>query len=138
MHSIIIQECTHNHTSENSTLDSGLILTVADALSTQQVDNLELLAACLLSIDDSNHTQLTDSIDLSTLHSLNIAETTHSITSESPTLTIPGTGTGATAEEIAAAVLAALEATTIPVHIKKVNSVSITGIGTDPNPWRAV
>ena len=137
-HSIIIQECTHNHTSENINLDSGLILTVADALSTQQVDNLELLAACLLSIDDSNHTQLTDSIDLSTLHSLNIAETTHAITSESPTLTIPGSGTGATAEEIAAAVLAALEATTIPVDIKKVNSVSITGIGTDPNPWRAV
>lgn len=41
-----------------------------------------------------------------------------------------------TAEQIAAAVLAALSATTIPVDVKKVNAVTLTGDGTTGNPMR--
>lgn len=45
-------------------------------------------------------------------------------------------GTGPTAEEITAAVLAALNATTIPVDAKKMNGSTITGNGTSGNLWR--
>ena len=40
--------------------------------------------------------------------------------------------------DIAAAVLAALQATAIPVNIKQVNDVTIKGIGTQSNPWNPV
>lgn len=42
------------------------------------------------------------------------------------------------AESIAAAVLAALQATTIPVNIKQVNDVTVQGAGTKLNPWQPV
>ena len=49
------------------------------------------------------------------------------------------TGTsGPSAESIAAAVLAALQTTTIPVNIKKVNDVLVQGTGKKLNPWQPV
>lgn len=45
---------------------------------------------------------------------------------------------GATPADIADAVLAALQATAIPVNIKAVNDVAIKGIGTQSNPWNPV
>ena len=47
-------------------------------------------------------------------------------------------GSGPSAESIAAAVLAALKATTIPVNIKQVNDVTVQGAGTKLNPWQPV
>ena len=47
-------------------------------------------------------------------------------------------GSGPSAESIAAAVLAALNATTIPVNIKQVNDVTVQGAGTKLNPWQPV
>lgn len=44
-------------------------------------------------------------------------------------------GSGPSAESIAAAVLAALQATPIPVNIEAVNSIPIKGAGTPSNPW---
>jgi hypothetical protein len=44
--------------------------------------------------------------------------------------------TGPTAAEIAAEVLATLQANNIPVNIKQVNDVVITGVGVPPNHWR--
>lgn len=44
-------------------------------------------------------------------------------------------GTGPTASEIAGAVLAALNATTIPVNIKKIGDASLAGSGTTEDPW---
>lgn len=44
-------------------------------------------------------------------------------------------GSGPSAESIAAAVLAALQATTIPVNVTQVNDVTIKGVGTPANPW---
>ena len=49
-----------------------------------------------------------------------------------------GGSSGATASEIASAVLAALNATTIPVNTKKINDVVITGTGVAGNTWRPV
>lgn len=49
-----------------------------------------------------------------------------------------GTGVYPTADQIAAAVLAALQATTIPVNIKQVNDVTVQGAGTKLNPWQPV
>ena len=47
-------------------------------------------------------------------------------------------GSGPSAESIAAAVLAALQGTTIPVNIKQVNDVTVQGAGTKLNPWQPV
>ena len=45
-------------------------------------------------------------------------------------------GAGPSAAEIAAAVLAALQGTTIPVDVTKINHVTLTGAGTAANPMR--
>jgi hypothetical protein len=45
---------------------------------------------------------------------------------------------GPSASDIAAAVLAALNATTIPVDAKKMNGATIIGDGSEANPWRGV
>ena len=44
--------------------------------------------------------------------------------------------TGPTAEQIAAAVLAALQSTTIPVDVTRTLGFELTGDGTEGNPWR--
>ena len=45
-------------------------------------------------------------------------------------------GSGPTAESIAAAVVSALQGTTIPVDTKKMNGYTIIGDGSEANPWR--
>ena len=47
-------------------------------------------------------------------------------------------GSGPSAESIAAAVVAALQGTTIPANIKQVNDVTVQGAGTKLNPWQPV
>ena len=47
-------------------------------------------------------------------------------------------GSGPSAESIAAAVLAALTATTIPVDAQKMNGYTIIGDGSEADPWRGV
>ena len=47
-------------------------------------------------------------------------------------------GSGPSAESIAAAVLAALQGTTIPVDALKMNGADIIGDGSEANPWRGV
>ena len=49
-----------------------------------------------------------------------------------------GGGTYPTAESIAAAVVSALQGTTIPANIKQVNDVTVQGAGTKLNPWQPV
>ena len=51
----------------------------------------------------------------------------------------PSAGTtGPSAESIAAAVLAALQATTIPVNNTLINGAPVIGDGSEANPWRGV
>lgn len=47
-------------------------------------------------------------------------------------------GSGPSAESIAAAVVSALQGTTIPANIKQVNDVTVQGAGTKLNPWQPV
>lgn len=47
-------------------------------------------------------------------------------------------GSGPSAESIAAAVLAALQATTIPVNNTLINGAKVIGDGSEANPWRGV
>ena len=47
-------------------------------------------------------------------------------------------GSGPSAESIAAAVLAALQATTIPVNNTLINGAQVIGDGSESNPWRGV
>ena len=49
-----------------------------------------------------------------------------------------GLGDYPTTGEIAAAVLAALQGTTIPVDTRKMNGYTIIGDGSESNPWRGV
>lgn len=44
-------------------------------------------------------------------------------------------GTAPTAEEVAAAILAAAQVTPIHSDIRKVNNISVTGLGTESTPW---
>lgn len=47
-------------------------------------------------------------------------------------------GSGPSAADIAAALLAALNATTIPVDAKKMNGATVIGDGSVSDPWRGV
>ncbi len=47
-------------------------------------------------------------------------------------------GSGPSASDIAAALLAALNATTIPVDARKMNGATVTGDGSIADPWRGV
>jgi hypothetical protein len=47
-------------------------------------------------------------------------------------------GSGATPEDIAAAVLTAAQATPIHSNIQQVNDITVKGIGTDADPWNPV
>ena len=49
-----------------------------------------------------------------------------------------GLGDYPTAESIAAAVLAALQATPIPVNNTLINGAPVIGDGSESNPWRGV
>ena len=135
LHSLAVADASQAQASEVPTLDTSNAtpLTIADATQGHTVDNLALLAACLLSVADASQTQQSDSLDLSTLRHLAVADATQAISSESPTLTIPGAGTGATVEEI----VAALQAAVLPVNITQVNSTPLAGVGSDADPWRA-
>jgi hypothetical protein len=56
-------------------------------------------------------------------------------------LIVVATGSGVTEQDkldIAAAVLATLQATTIPVDAQKMNGADVIGDGTEGNPWRGV
>lgn len=48
------------------------------------------------------------------------------------------TGGGPSATDIAAAVLAALNATAIPVDVQRMNAAEVIGDGSEANPWRGV
>lgn len=48
------------------------------------------------------------------------------------------TGSGPSEASIVAAVLAALNAATIPVDVRKMNSADVVGDGSEVNPWRGV
>lgn len=50
--------------------------------------------------------------------------------------TMPEGGSYPSAESVAAAVVSALQGTTIPVNIKQVNDVTVQGAGTPANPMR--
>jgi hypothetical protein len=47
-------------------------------------------------------------------------------------------GSGPTAEQIASAVMAALNATTVPVDVKKMNGAQVVGTGSAGDKWRGV
>ena len=47
-------------------------------------------------------------------------------------------GSGPSAESIAAAVVSALQATTIPVNNTLINGAKVIGDGSEANPWRGV
>jgi hypothetical protein len=92
-----------------------------------------------LAIVEAAHGHTADAPTLSTALALQIAESLHAHYADVVVLGFPSApGSGPTVEEIVAAVLAALNATTIPVDMQKTNGVEIVGDGTSGDKFRSV
>lgn len=107
---LTIAEAVHSHLADNLTLD----ITGATLLTTQDADHAHTAGAVVLTLDtwlaivDAAHSHNVDSPTLSSQQSLIVAEALHAHFADVLVLSLPisGGGTGATAEEIAAAVWA--------------------------------
>ena len=116
---LTIAEASHGHAADNVTLDTSNAtwLTVQDAGHAQSSDYLALSLDTWLAIVDAAHAHYADSPLLTAETTLAIAEALHAVYSDTLVLSFPG-ATTLTADDIqaiAAAVLAALQGTTIPV-----------------------
>lgn len=107
---LAIQSAAHGHAADSLALSSDSWLTVADSTHGHVADSADLSTAPSLSIAGADHGHTADTLALSWIANLAIADATHAHAAESPTLTKSSSGTGATAEEIAAAVRVELAA----------------------------
>ncbi len=113
--------------------DNTVDLTVQRLSTAQHLDAISLSEDVLLVIQSMNAAQTIDTIALSTFSELSITDVLQVQYADSLVLSIPSVGGGSypTAEEIAeatkVAVLAALNATTIPVDVHKVLTNAVPG-----------
>jgi hypothetical protein len=138
---LAVFDAIHTHTADNLTLDTSnaTALTVQDSTHAHGADNLGLSLDTWLAIVEAAHGHTADAPTLSTALALQIAESLHAHYADVVVLGFPSApGSCPTAEEIAAAVLAALNATTIPVDMQKTNGVEIVGDGTSGDKFRSV
>ena len=160
---LVIADATSGHAADNLAFSLNTLLAVFDAIHAHAADALTLDTsdATSLTVQDSTHGHGADSLTLSLDTWLAIVEATHGHTADSPTLSTStalliaealhahyadvvvlgfpsAPGSCPTVEEIVAAVLAALNATAIPVNIKQVNSITIKGAGVTGNFWGPV
>ncbi len=136
-----IADGAHSHTADNLTLDTSNTtwLTVQDSAHGHASDNLALTLNTWLSIVDAAHAHYADAPTLTAETALQVAEVLHATYVDTLVLSLPGApGSYPTAESIAAAVVSALQGTTIPANIKQVNDVTVQGAGTKLNPWQPV
>jgi len=156
--SLIVQEANHTHIADGIGLTTQWLLTVAEALHAHAADSLTLDTsnATALTVQEATHGHSTDGISmsldtwlfivaaahahtadapmLSASTALQIAEALHAQYADVAVLSLPGETSLSLGDiaAIAAAVLAALNATTIPVNVAKVNDVTIIGNGVSP------
>ena len=160
---LVIADATSGHAADNLAFSLNTLLAVFDAIHAHAADALTLDTsdATSLTVQDSTHGHGADSLTLSLDTWLAIVEATHGHTADSPTLSTStalliaealhahyadvvvlgfpsAPGACPTVEEIVQAVLAALNATAIPVNIKQVNSITIKGAGVTGNFWGPV
>lgn len=161
---LVVQDAAHAHIADSISLTTNWLLSIADALHSHVADNLSLDTsnATFLTVQDSSHSHSADSLGFSLDTWLAIVDAAHAHAADAPTLSasvalliaealhahyadvavlsLPGETT-LTPEDItaiAAAVLAALNATTIPVDVQKMNSAPLIGTGTLGDDWRGV
>jgi len=139
---LAVFDAIHTHTADNLTLDTSnaTALTVQDSTHAHGADNLGLSLDTWLAIVDAAHTHTADAPTLSASVALLIAEALHAHYADVAVLSLPGETT-LTPEDItaiAAAVLAAINATTIPVNATHLNGAPIIGTGTLRDDWRGV
>ena len=161
---LVVQDAAHAHIADSISLTTNWLLSIADALHSHAADNLSLDAsnATFLTIQDALHSHAADSLGFSLDTWLTIVDAAHTHTADAPTLSasvalliaealhahyadvavlsLPGETT-LTPEDItaiAAAVLAAINATTIPVNATHLNGAPIIGTGTLRDDWRGV
>jgi len=104
-------------------------LTIQSVSTGQYIDAIALSDEVLLAIQSIHASQSVGAIALSTLSELNILGIVQEQYADTLVLNIPsaGGGTYPTAEEIASALIAALNATTIPVDVHKVLTSTVSG-----------
>lgn len=138
---LAVSDATHGHIADNLTLDTSntTFLTVQDAAHSHGTDAVGLTLDTWLAIVDAAHAHAADAPTLSASVALLIAEALHAHYADALVLSFPGetTLTPADVAAIAAAVLAALNATTIPVNMVKTNGQTITGDGTESDKFRS-
>lgn len=143
--SLSVADSTHAHSADNLTLATQRLLAIADALHAHAADNevLDTSNAVWLTVQEALHNHASDSLGLSLQTWLAVADAVQAHYADAAVLSVPTGGfAGSLSDEdiarIAAAVLAALSATTIPVDMKRTNGVEIIGDGTDGNKFRSV
>lgn len=149
---LAVQEALHFHTADSPSLSTAAYLSIAHAVHAQFADDLTIDAsgATILTTQDAAHAHTSDGLTLTLDTWLAIVEATHGHLADSPVLSseeallVAGAlhahyadvvvlgfpsapGSCPTVEEIVAAVLAALNATTIPVDVHKVLTIPVTG-----------
>jgi hypothetical protein len=138
---LAVFDAIHTHTADNLTLDTSnaTALTVQDSTHAHGADNLGLSLDTWLAIVEAAHGHTADAPTLSTALALQIAESLHAHYADVVVLGFPSApGSCPTVEEIVAAVLAALNATTIPVNVSKMNGAAVIGTGLVGDDWRGV
>lgn len=135
---LAVFDASHAHAADSLTLDTSnaTALTVQDSTHTHGADSLGLSLDTWLAIVEAAHGHTADAPTLSTALALQVAESLHAHYADVVVLGFPSApGSCPTVEEIVQAVLAALNATAIPVNIKQVNSITIKGAGVTGNFW---
>lgn len=143
--SLSVADSTHAHSAETLSLATQQLLAIADALHAHAADNevLDTSDAVWLTVQEALHAHAADSLGLSLQTWLAVADAVHAHYADAMVLSLPTGGcSGSLSDEdvarIVAAVLAALNATTIPVDTVKMNGAPIIGTGQVGDNWRGV
>lgn len=162
-HSLSVADAVHAHSADGLTISTATLLAIAEALHDHAADNVALSSAPFLQIADGLHAHTADGVTITVDAWLVVADASHGHSADNLVLLLPGGATypdpatvlagiaygptGAdyvgtfaapTAADIATAVLSSLNATAVPVNVKKVNDVPIRGTGTPGDTWGPV
>ena len=150
--SLSVVGSSHAHAADNLALATQQLLAIADALHAHAADNevLDTSSAVWLTVQEALHAHASDSLGLSLQTWLVIADAVQAHFADATVLGVDsGSFTGSlsdadiarivaalpSASDIAAALLAALNSTTIPVDMIKVKGQAINGSGSEADPW---
>lgn len=140
--SLSVADGTHAHSAETLTLATQQLLAIADALHAHAADNeaLDTSNAVWLTVQEALHNHASDSLGLSLQTWLAVADAVQAHFADAAVLSVPTGGfTGSLSDEdiarIVVQVMAALNATTIPVDMIKVKGQAINGSGSEADPW---